>query len=50
MKKRGKKYEPKLALKPEVEFDDLIALSLKKEKATVKKNEANRKRAMGKKK
>jgi hypothetical protein len=32
MAKRSKKYEPKLALKDNVGFDDLINLSIKKQK------------------
>jgi hypothetical protein len=32
MAKRDKKYDPKIALKDRVKFDDLINLSLKKDK------------------
>jgi hypothetical protein len=34
---RSKKYDPKIALKEGVEFDDLINLSVKKEKENKKK-------------
>jgi len=48
-KKRAKKYEPKVTLKEGVELDDLLNAALKPVDHE-KKNTANRKRAMGKKK
>lgn len=42
-KKRAKKYNPKINLKKEVEFDDLINLSLKSEGEKKKKKAAKKK-------
>lgn len=47
--KRAKKYEKPLALKEGVELDDLLKVAMKPVDHD-KKNSANRKRAVGKKK